>query len=576
MEDLPLARDLLVILTSAFFGGLIAKKLKFPVIIGYLISGIIVGSFFSSQTNFSNNIRNIAEIGVAFLMFTLGLEFSLDKIRKLGFVIIFCSLIQIILTVIISSFVFPLFGFNFFTSLFLGAVFSLSSTAVVVKSLLDRGELDTLHGEIAAGWLFMQDLYTLPIMIILPGIGILIEHGKFDIVSTLYFVKSIGMAVISFVFILTLGRKIMPKAIEKIVAVKSRELLLVATVAVCLFFAFIFKTVGFSFAVGAFIAGILIASTSVKHGIFSEVRPLRDIFSVVFFVSLGMMIDVSFLFHSLVTVFLISVFIMSIKFIISSALVILTGYHTRTASLVGLSLTSIGEFAFIIALTGMNNHLIDQNTYMMILYVSFVSLIFSIPIFSGANRIYSGFKHILTKRFKYILKLFEKIDRANLIQSEIKGNHIVVLGYGRVGKYICRALDMEKIPYLVVDYDHIIVKKLKSSGINVIYGDPSEIDVLKFAKADTAKLIIIAYFDRATQKVLVTNIFSLNKNARIICRLHFEEDQQDLKALGVSMIIQPEFEAAVSITEKLLRELNLPEKDIQGKILRLKIEHGMG
>jgi len=576
MESLTLARDLLVILFTAFVGGVIAKKMRLPLVVGYLLGGIIVASSLINFINFGDTLKNIAEIGVALLLFTLGLDFNLHKIKDLGNVIIFGSLIQILLTIFLGVFIFPLFGMDFYSSFFLAAVFSLSSTAVVVKGLSEKGELDTLHGEIAAGWLFMQDLYTLPMMIILPGVGQMVSHGDALAGALVYFLKSIVLAFASFFLVIFIGKKIVPYIFEKIAELRSRELLLIASISFCLLFSFVFNALGFSFAIGAFIAGVLIASSSVSHGIFAEVRPLRDIFSVVFFVSLGLLMNPAFLMSSFLNILILVLVVIILKFLIAGLLTLLLGYHTKTATLVGISLVSVGEFAFILALTGVSSHLISNDTYMTILSVSFISLIISAPLLSKSSNIYYNFKKIISNNVPALSEIITKFDRGFKLNSNDLSNHVVVLGYGRVGRYICRALSMANIPYVVVDYNLHIIKGLKQLGVNVIYGDPSEIDVLSFAKVSEAKIIIMAYSDRHMQKSVVANIFTLNPKAKILSRIHFEEDQKILRGLGVSVLIQPEFEAALSITNKLFKLYNVPAEDVEGKITRLKIEHGLG
>ncbi|MCJ7740386.1 cation:proton antiporter [Candidatus Microgenomates bacterium] len=576
MPPATLAVELIFVLLAAFLGGIIAKILKLPLLVGYLLGGVLSGGFLSRFIPPGGTMAQIAEVGVALLLFTLGLEFSLAKMKELGEVIIFGSFIQIVLTILVSIIIFPLFGLDFYTALFLGAVFSLSSTAVVVKTLTENGELDTLHGRMASGWLFMQDLYTLPLMIILPAIGKTIKGGSFETASPVYLGINIILAVIIFFAVLIIGKKIIPFIIDRVADLKSRELILICAVLICLIFSFIFQFFGFSFAIGAFIAGVLIGSSSAKHGIFAEIRPLRDIFSVVFFVSLGFMIDPKFIFDSWQFILLLVVFIMCLKLVISALIIFFMGYHTKIAALVGVSLVSIGEFAFILAITAVSAKLIDEKTYMTILSVTFMTLVFSVPILSVSNKLYYLIKKNIFKKLPSLAKFFVRYDR--LIPSEVENmkDHVVVLGHGRVGRYICRALSFVEIPYLVVDYNHQIVRKLREEGINVIYGDPVEIDVLRFANLDKAKIVIIAYSDRTMQESIISNIMLLNPNIKLICRTHFEEDQKKLKSLGVETVVQPEFEAAVSMTEKLLKLFNIPAEEIEGKITRLKIEHGLG
>lgn len=575
MIESTLGRDLVIVLLTAFIFGAVAKKLRLPLLVGYLMGGIILGNFITRFFSISFTTKNVAEMGVSLLLFTLGLEFSLSKIKEYGEIIILGSLIQVLLTIISGVVIFPFLGMNFYSSIFLGSVFSLSSTAAVLKILSDKGELETLHGELSAGWLFLQDLYTLPIIIILPAIAIFIKGDNLNILHFAIFGKNILLAFLSFFIIIFFGKKIIPFIFEKIADFKSRELVLIAAVSLCLMFAYIFEVIGLSGALGAFIAGILLSSSSAHHGIFAEIRPLRDLFSTVFFVSLGFIISPEFIFSSLGTIMFLALLVIVLKFVISTVLVILLGFHTKTATLVGFSLVSVGEFAFILALLGINSKLISQSTYMTILSVSFVTLIMSVPLLAYGDRIYYKIKELIIKYVPFIAIYITKLDRTHILSPEILSDHVVILGHGRVGKYICRALTFTKIPFVVVDYNHHLVKKLRSEGINVIYGDPAEIDVLHFARVAKAKVVILAYSDRHTQEIVITNTLTLNPTVKLICRTHFEEDQKKLKSLGVESIVQPEFEAALSMTDRLLRIFNATSDEIYHKLVSLRVEHGM-
>lgn len=572
MTELLFIRDLIIILLTAFVGGVIFRKFKLPILLGYLVAGTIIASFFTNFASRNGPIGNIAEVGVALLLFSIGLEFSLAKLKNLGEVIILGSLVQIFLCILIFIVVFSLFGIDFYSALFLGSTFSLSSTALVLKILSDRGELETLYGEMASGWLFMQDIYTLPIIILLPTISLLTRGPGAGTGPFITFFRSLFVALASFFFIIILGKKIVPKIIEKIADFKSRELLLIGAVLLCLLFAYIFEYFGLSFALGAFIAGLLLSSSSTNHGIFAEIRPLRDLFSTVFFVSLGFMVSPAFIISHASSILLFSMLVIFFKFLISLILVLALGYHSKTAFLVGFSLISVGEFAFILALIGVNSNLISQEIYMTILSVSFITLVVSLPFMAKGEKIYYQIKHLLS-RFHFGKKLFNVFDKSEAGDSGILENHVVVLGHGRVGKYICHALSLSQIPYIVIDYNHKLIKNLRQQGIKVIYGDPAEIDVLHFASVKNAKVVILAYADRHTQETVVANILTLNAKVKLIARAHFEEDRKLLKSLGVDAVIQPEFEAAISMTEELLRMINLDEKEIERRVRNLEREY---
>lgn len=562
---MDISRDLVIILLTSFIGGVIAKKLKFPVIVGYALSGIFVGGVLQSYVPLRQEINGIAQIGVALLLFTVGLEFSVSRLREMGEVIFLGSLVQVLLTVLFAVVIFPFFGMDFYTALFLGAVFSLSSTAAVLKVLSDKGEMETLHGEISAGWLFMQDLYTLPLFILLPAIGKIMLGTPGGLGSTVAFGKSLAIALVAFFGVLLLGKRTVPWIFGKIANLGSRELVLTAAVGICLSFAYVFQQAGLSYAMGAFVAGVLLASSTAHHGIFAEVRPLRDIFATVFFVSLGFLIRPEFFLENWATILLFTLLVIGIKFIISVLLVFLLGYHAKTAMLVGFSLISIGEFAFILALIGSSSRLISEHAFQLILSVSFATLIISMPILTLSDRLYYLIRRCTGNLFP-LKKYISPVNTAPFPNAQVWNNHVVVLGHGRVGKHICHTLFCAGIPFVVVDYNHVLVEKLKNKGIHVIYGDPAEIDVLEFAHVKDAKIIILAYADRHSQESVIVNALTLNPAIKIICRTHVEEDRKKLISLGVHAVIQPEFEAALSMTKILLRMLGTEEHILHEKM----------
>jgi CPA2 family monovalent cation:H+ antiporter-2 len=456
----------------------------------------------------------------------------------------------------------------------MGIAFSLSSTAVAIKTLSDRGELETLNGEMVAGWVFMQDLFTVPLFLILPVIGGLMTGGPaISIASVFMLIRTLFFACILFWIILLSGRRIIPMLMEKIAELKNRELVTIAAVSICFLFSLLFQFLGFSFAVGAFVAGIMMASSSAKWGIFSEIRPLRDLFSVVFFVSLGFLLDPAFLFQHVILIMAIVIIMIILKSLISALLIVVLGYHAKTAIVVSLSLLTISEFAFILALTLLDAQLITPYAYNVILSVTLLSLLIGVfPSFAG-SRAYYAIKTFMMKFFPFSKRFFEQKDIKGEIQKTAQ-NHIIVLGYGRVGKYICRALTFVGAQFLVVDFDHRTVRRIRQEGIQAIYGDPADPNILISAGIQDAKAIILAYPDRMMQEEVVMNIFNLNKRIQVLCRTHFEEDQKKLRALGVHTIVQPEFEAAITLTEKILKLCNIAPDEIEGKITRLKIEHG--
>ncbi|MCJ7804620.1 cation:proton antiporter [Patescibacteria group bacterium] len=565
-NDFFLVAWLGLILAVAFLGGFGAKKIKQPAVVGYLSVGILLSFVTSKFLPIKDTLSFFSEIGIAFLMFTLGLELSWDYLRRVKAIALWGGIIQILLVIILSLFLFPRFGFDFSTSVLMGCAFSLSSTAIVVKILSEKGEVETLPGEIMLGWLLVQDLAVLPMVAILPTLSLGHNFGAL----ALSIIKA--AAVLAAVWFL--GRNLAPKFIAWVADFGSRELLLIAVVALCLLTAILTSALGLSLALGAFLAGLVISKSSDNHAIFSEIRPLRDLFSIVFFVSLGMFLNPYLLISKIGIILLISLGIILFKFLVVTFLVLYLGYHTKTALIVGLGLTQVGEFAFILSRIGLSAGLIDENSYSLILSVALVTILVTPWLMILAPKLYFLLQRAARPFPKIHQKLFVTLDKFSQPGGLELREHVVVCGHGRVGSWLARALQLLEVPYVVIDYNHQLITELKAKGVNALYGDPADIDVLDYAQVDKAKVVVVAIPDEATQEVVVANCQTLNPEVKIISRIHQKEAFSRLKTLGVACLIQPEFEAALSIIHRVLQFFGVDKEEIAGKIKRLKIEHG--
>ncbi|MDP3998217.1 MAG: cation:proton antiporter [bacterium] len=565
MVDLTLARDLAIILAIAFTGGYLAWKLKLPLLVGYILGGFLAGALLGQFINFGKELGAIGEIGVAFLLFTLGIEFSFKRLARVSKVAFWGGVLQILATIILGLLIFPLLGFDFYSSLFLASAFSLSSTVVVVKILSERGEVDTLQGEIMIGWLLVQDLAVLPMMVILPTLSSVSGQSWFTVIVAV--IKSLVFLWI----VLLLGKRILPGVLGRIAAAGSREILLLSVVSLCLAAAFTTHTLGLSFALGALFAGLLVSESSQKNAIFSEIRPLRDVFSVVFFVILGLLLTPAFLLANLGTILVMTAAVILIKFILIVGLTLWLGYHTKTAFLVGLGLVQVGEFAFILAQTGMGQNFISPYVYSMILTVTVLSMLAAPAFFGLAPKIYQRFKNFTQLRFGPLYTVFFKqFDHRIALEKTPISDHVIICGHGRVGKNITEALEMAHINYIVIDFNQSVISGLANSGRNVIYGDPTEREVLEAAGVACARALVIALPDRYSQEMIIQNSLRANPEILIICRSHFEEDKKHLLAIGAHLVIQPEFEAGISMGRELLSLLKTKPQEIDLYLTKIK------
>lgn len=567
---------LLLLISAAFVGGTLLKTLKQPPVVGYLLAGLTLGILLGDK-HVQAPIAVLSELGIVLLLFTLGLEFSWSRLRKVARIAVFGGIAQIVATTVIATVFISQLGFSLYAALFMAMAFSLSSTAVVVKILADRGELDTLPGEIMVAWLIVQDLAVLPIIIILPSLGRELQLIPLSSSSLLLLLQQIGLAVTVLVSVIISGRIVVPRIVEKIAALNSRELLLVGVFGIAVAGALLTQKFGLSAALGAFLAGVLISQSAQTHAVFSEIRPLRDIFALLFFTTLGVMLPQGFFFSHFGQILAVTVGVTLIKFIVVAILTLYLGYHARTSFLVGVGLIEVGEFAFILSSIGLTEGVITLETHGMILSVALMSILIMPPLFLTAPLWYRRIRDLTKEQFRPLyVRFFAGVEHRDTLPELPYKDHVVLCGYGRVGKYIGRALEMTQIPYVVIEYNHDKARILREQGVTAIYGDPADIDILDYAQVDKARAVVIAIPDLHTQSQVITNSLTLNKNVDIFCRTHHESDQKHIKALGVTAVIQPEFEAALSITDKILKSFGQKEEDIEGKVSRLKIEHGLG
>lgn len=577
---MSLITTFLLLLAAAIGGGAIAIRFKLPSILGYIAGGIVVGSLLPRGMD-RNLIDIVAQSGVTLLLFALGLEFSFHKLRRILHAIAWPTVAQILLTFFIVLMVLTLLQVGFVPALYLSAAAALSSTAIVVKLLSERGELDSVPGEVAVGWLVVQDLAVIPILILLTAVSQTGGHA-----TVLASLGSVTVAMLKAGAVLALvwylGRYGIPKLLNVVASFRNRELLLLTTVGIVFFVGLITYAVGLSIALGAFLAGLMIAETSQNHAVFAEIRPLRDLFAVVFFVSLGMTLPIASIVSVWQIVFVLTLSVIFIKGMIVFGLLRFMGYHRKTAFLVGLFLTQVSEFGFVLAKTGVAAGVLNESHSAILIAVTFFTIAINAPLIHRSNDVY----YALLGFMKKFPKLFQEKQESTVLGGMSRGDtavdpralsdHVVICGYGRVGRYIGRALQMAGIPFLVVDYNQATLKSLKENSIETIYGDPADKDVLIYANVEHARAIVVAIPDRHTQELVIGNALSLNRRIRIICRTHHEEDQRHLKSMGVHVVVQPEFEAALSIVGRLLTEFGVNDDDIAGKMSRLKIEHGVG
>ncbi len=545
--------DFTIVLGSSALGGYIANRLRQPALLGYLASGIIVGPFGLSLLSDTADQQALAAIGVIFLLFALGVEFSINELKKVKDIALGGSLLQMGITATIVAAVTGVLGWVNSSSegIFLGAVLSLSSTAVVLKVLTDRGETNTLHGQIMLAILIAQDLALGLMLAALPALENPANMGW-----------ALGMALVKaiafFGVALVAGKWLIPRMMSGVAATESNELFLLTTIALCLGVALFTAQLGLSIEMGAFVAGLTIAEIDHSDQALAKVLPLRDTFASLFFASIGMLIDPDILVGNLGTILGLVVLVMVGKTLVVLPVVLWFGYSLRTAILAAFGLSQIGEFSFVLAVKGEEMGLIDRQDYLLLLGTTAIALILT-PAWLNLGTYLSG--HLA--RWPLLSRYLQRFERPKeIFMPETLYNHVVVAGYGRVGQVIVKLLQRRGYAVLVIENSEAAIRRLRSERLPYLFGDADSELVLERAHLPKAAALAIALPDPISTRLLLTHALTLAPDLDVIARAHTNHEIDVLARMGAREVVQPEFEAALELSAHILATLGESEEII--------------
>ena len=542
-----IATDLILLVVTAFFSGLLMQRLGQPLILGYILTGIAFGPYTGGFALTSvHEIELLAEIGVALLLFALGLEFSLKDLKPVKKIALIGTPIQIILTIGMGYGIGQLMGWDAKSSLWLGALVSLSSTMVLLKTLMNQGWLGTLSSKVMVGMLIVQDLAVVPLIVLLPMLNdpslgwISLEIA---ILKTVVFLA--GM--------ILFGTRLLPFIMRYIAHLGSRELFLLAITAIGLGVGYLTYLVGLSFAFGAFVAGMVLSESDYGHQALSDIIPVRDLFGLLFFASVGMLLNPEFLLDHWKQVLMLVLIVSLGKGIIFALLARIFKYGNVVPLAVGLGLFQVGEFSFVLAQVGVSTNSISHEVYSLVLTTAIITM-FLTPIISGQTaKLYA-----LSKRwFQH-----EPLDTINYPKSGLR-NHVIIVGGGRVGFRIAQVLKRLSVPMLIIELDQLRVERAKHADIPVIYGDASHEVVLEAAETPSARLLIITSPEVVIAQAIVENARKVNSEIKVVARAPGVEFLEEFKKLNISEVVIPEFEAGLEMARKALVHLHIPAAKIQ-------------
>lgn len=552
-----IAADIAIILVAALMGGFVAQRLGQPLILGYIVAGVLVGPYTGGPTVVQiHDIELLAEIGVALLLFALGLEFNLAKLARVRGVAFLGTPVQLGLSILLGWGLGRALGWSGYSALWLGALVALSSTMVTLKTLSAQGTLGTLASRVMIGMLIVQDLAVVPLMIVLPELGNLRD----GLPALGWAVLRAGLFLAAMVLV---GTRVIPFLLKRIAAWNSRELFLIAVMALGLGVGYATYLAGLSFAFGAFVAGMVLSESDYSHQALSDIVPLRDVFGMLFFVSVGMLLDPRLLLANLGPILLLVAIVGLGKALVFTGVVRAFGYRGEIPLAVGLGLFQVGEFAFVLGRVGLAEGALSADQYSLVLAVTLTTMLLTPAVSSLSAPAYALLRRCWAQPPLLVVPLTEQA---------LQG-HIIIAGYGRVGRYIADLLARQDLAYVVIERDQSRLEALKAASVPVIYGDAGSPVVLEAAGLQRARLLLVAVSASIDVETIVRQARALNSGLRIVARATQLGQLEVLRGLGIHEVVQPEFEAGLEMVRQALLHMDIAPVEIERLSDEVRAEH---
>jgi len=561
VETTPFVLDLVLALSAAFAGGMIARKLGLPVLLGYIIGGVLIGPYTPGPFAASERVDLLANLGVGFLMFALGVEFSFNELVRVKRIALLAGGFQIPATIVLGFLCGNAFGWSWQASLLLGCAFAISSSIVAIKLLMARGEGNSPQARITLGIGVIQDLSLVPMIALLPALSGKGENLPADVGLAL--VK----AVVAIGAVILIGTKVVPRVFDIVARTHSRELFILTVVMIAFGAAYASEQAGLSLALGAFLAGLIVSESEYDAQVLADVIPFRDLFSIIFFVSIGMLVDPIFLWDHILLLLAGIAVLMVGKTLIIGAVLLWVRIDHRTATLTAILLAQMAEFSFILAGQGRHEGLINSEQYGLILGIALGSILL-VP--------------FTLQLEPFLTRVAERLPAVARRESELVGikepptqlrDHVVVCGFGRVGTELGVALDRSHIAYAVIDLNAAKIRQIRGRGILALYGDASQETLLERAHVVDAKVLAITYPDFVTAQSAIQLARELNPRIRIIARATNEGELGPLEHVGADELVQPEFEAGMEFVRQTLSWCEAPDEHTRGLLATRRLTY---
>jgi len=558
--ELPILKDVVIILGLSVVIILLFQRLKMPSILGFLFTGIIAGPHGLSLIKASHEVEILAEMGVIFLLFVIGIEFSLKGLARIKNTVLIGGTLQVGGTILLTYLFARLAGLPANQAVFMGFLLSLSSTAIVLKMLQEQGKMSSPQGRLSLGILIFQDIIVVPMILFTP---MLAGNGG-DILSTTLIMLGKFILVLGLLFLL--ARFVVPKILERVVKTRSRELFILTIVVLCFATAWLTSSVGLSLALGAFFAGLVISESDYSHQATANILPFREIFISFFFVSIGMLLDIAHFIEYFWLLIGLTLGVVILKMLVIYLTVLVKKYPVKTAFIAAFTLFQVGEFAFLLSTIGMRNNLLPETLYQHFLAISILSMGITPFLLNYAEQVTNWLLTItLPEPVRKRLAVYRSKHKEKLQLPEIDEmtDHLVIVGFGVNGKNVAKTAAQASIPYVILEQDPEVFKEAKEMGEPVIFGDASNGVILQHVHVQMARVVVIAIADLETTKNILAVIRLLSETAHVIVRTRYISETQSILDLGADEVIPEEFETSIEIFTRVLNRYLVPFDEIK-------------
>lgn len=549
---IPIIYDLIIVYGLAIMVIFVCHRLGIPPLVGFILTGVLSGPHVLGLIQAVHEVEILAEIGVILLLFTIGIEFSFGNLLQLRRSVLIGGPLQVVATCLVFFLVAWYTGHRLAESVFLGFLVTLSSTAIVLKSLQSKAEVDTPHGSTSLGILIFQDIIIVPMMLVTPMLAGATGGLGASVLGLLL------KTLVIIALVLVSAKWIVPQALYHIARTRDREIFLLAVLVLCFLVAWATAAAGLSLALGAFLAGLILSETEYSHQALGNILPFRDIFSSIFFISIGMLLDVQFLLLEPVSIALIALLVLAAKTLIAGGAALVLGFPLRTTILVGLALCQVGEFSFVLSKTGLAHRLLSNYNYQMFLDVSVLTMLLTPFVMGLSPRLADGVMR---------LPLPSRLKRGTFVPlapaTEKKQDHLIIVGFGVTGRNVSQAARVGGIPYVIIEMNPETVRQKRREGEPIYFGDATNTEVLRHAHLETARIVVVVINDPAATRRITEQVRKLNHTVHLIVRTRYLTELQALYDLGADEVIPEEFETSVEIFTRVLRKYLIPKGDIE-------------